>query len=173
MARARTGKRQKNSRKQKAIVEQIKSKSSSWETIFRMSRGKEERIPIFWKHFPRKAGLTVERFYSMWILTWSKILTSQCFLPQFIQSSEHALFSNSVVDVFTQLTQCFDVISKLECPDPEIVKRYMKRFAKVSVALLHFYLVHFNLMVRYFPDCSLRLVYIPQKQILAENFSFL
>ncbi|XP_071749706.1 protein unc-13 homolog B isoform X4 [Lepeophtheirus salmonis] len=58
---------------------------------------------------------------------------------KFQKNTEHSNFSNSVVDVFTQLTQCFEVLQKLECQDPEIWKRYMKRFAKTIVKVLTAY----------------------------------
>ena len=43
------------------------------------------------------------------------------------------------MDVFTQLTQCFEVLQKLECQNPAIWNRYMKRFAKTVRQVLKAY----------------------------------
>ena len=57
----------------------------------------------------------------------------------FRKNTEHSNFSSSVVDVFTQLTQCFEVLQKLECQNAAIWNRYMKRFAKTVVKVLTAY----------------------------------
>ena len=82
---------------------------------------------------PATKSSTIDRLYC----SDKKNLNS--FFFQFQKNTEHSNFSNSVVDVFTQLTQCFEVLQKLECQDPEIWKRYMKRFAKTVVKVLTAY----------------------------------
>ncbi|PAV85351.1 hypothetical protein WR25_22850 [Diploscapter pachys] len=48
----------------------------------------------------------------------------------FPQTSDHTKFSNSVVDVFTQLNEALKLLKQMDCPNPEVWADMMKRFSK-------------------------------------------
>ncbi|KAL3104719.1 hypothetical protein niasHT_022963 [Heterodera trifolii] len=59
-------------------------------------------------------------------------------MDNFPQTSEHTKFSNSVLDVFTQLNEALKVLKQMDCPNPEVYVEMMRRFSttlnKVLVA---------------------------------------
>lgn len=47
----------------------------------------------------------------------------------FPRTSDHTKFSNSVVDVFTQLNEALKLLNQMQCPDPSVVSDMMRRFS--------------------------------------------
>ncbi|KAL3076739.1 hypothetical protein niasHT_035980 [Heterodera trifolii] len=50
-------------------------------------------------------------------------------LDNFPQTSEHTKFSNSVLDVFTQLNEALKVLKQMDCPKPEVCVEMMRHFS--------------------------------------------
>ncbi|EDO30233.1 predicted protein, partial [Nematostella vectensis] len=46
----------------------------------------------------------------------------------FCPSAQHSVYSNSIVDIFCSLNQNYEIIKKLDCPDPAINTRYIIKF---------------------------------------------